>query len=94
MFKIILYVFQICLTVINNWVNILFWIFISYLLKIFKKNLLNILDEIANQSLNQNKGEFLRASKPFIERTCSNLFKKIANRIAGSSPFDDILPIS
>ncbi|XP_077289399.1 circadian clock-controlled protein daywake-like [Arctopsyche grandis] len=50
------------------------------------------LDSIANEVLNQNKGEFLRASKPFIERTCSNLFKKIANRISGSFPLDELLP--
>lgn len=57
-----------------------------------QKFVLNVSDELANQSLNQNKGEFLRASKPFIERTCSSLFKRIANRIAGSAPFDEILP--
>lgn len=50
------------------------------------------IDAIANQAIENNKFEFWRASKDYVERTCSSLLKKIANRIAGSAPFDEILP--
>jgi len=51
------------------------------------------LGDLANQLVTNNKAEFLRAIKPYVERTTSNIVKKIANRIASAYTYDDIIPL-
>lgn len=48
--------------------------------------------EATNAAINENRGEFLRAVKPYLESTVSKLFLDIANKVAKDIPYDEVLP--
>lgn len=48
--------------------------------------------EAANQAINQNRGEFLKAAKPYAENTVSSLLLDFANRIVKDLTLDQLLP--
>ncbi|CAG9107166.1 unnamed protein product [Plutella xylostella] len=50
------------------------------------------LGDAANEAINQNRGEFLKASKPYVEKTASKILLETANKIASTFPIDDLLP--
>lgn len=50
------------------------------------------LGQAANEAINQNRAEFLRASKPYLEKTVSKLILNMANKISGTFPLEDLLP--
>ncbi|KAJ8733815.1 hypothetical protein PYW07_014366 [Mythimna separata] len=50
------------------------------------------LGDAANQVINQNKGEFLKASKPHLEKTVSTNLLTIANKIVEGLTLDQVLP--
>ncbi|KAL0895442.1 hypothetical protein ABMA27_011563 [Loxostege sticticalis] len=51
-----------------------------------------VLGEATNAAINENRGEFLRAVKPYLESTVSKLFLDIANKVAKDIPYDEVLP--
>ncbi|CAF4830328.1 unnamed protein product [Pieris macdunnoughi] len=50
------------------------------------------LEEATNEAINQNRGEFLQAMKPYIEKTTAKVLLDTANRIVNSLPLDQIFP--
>lgn len=50
------------------------------------------LGEAANQAINQNRGEFLKATKPHLEKTVSTNLLNVANRIVDGLTLDQLLP--
>ncbi|XP_053601781.1 protein takeout-like [Plodia interpunctella] len=51
-----------------------------------------VLGDATNEALNQNRGEFLRAAKPILERTVTRLLLDIANKVVKDIILDDVLP--
>ncbi|KAJ8735001.1 hypothetical protein PYW08_014251 [Mythimna loreyi] len=51
-----------------------------------------VLGDAANQLINQNKAEFLKASKPHVEKTTATNLLTIANRIVDGLTMDQVLP--
>lgn len=51
-----------------------------------------VLGEAANEAINQNRGEFLRSSKPYIEKTVSDLLLELANKIVKDLTVAQLLP--
>ncbi|KAJ2943924.1 hypothetical protein O0L34_g8244 [Tuta absoluta] len=49
------------------------------------------LGDATNEAINQNRGEFLRATKPYLERTVSNVLLDAARKIVDDVPLDDLL---
>ncbi|XP_060810449.1 putative beta-carotene-binding protein [Amyelois transitella] len=51
-----------------------------------------VLGDATNEALNQNRGEFLRAAKPILEKTVTKLLLDIANKVVKDIALDDVLP--
>lgn len=48
--------------------------------------------EATNVAINENKGEFLKATKPYLEKTASSLLLDIANKMIDGLSYDQLLP--
>ncbi|CAG9782760.1 unnamed protein product [Diatraea saccharalis] len=51
-----------------------------------------VLGDATNEAINQNRGDFMRAAKPYVEDTVSKLFLGMANKIVDGIPFSDVFP--
>ncbi|XP_049887870.1 protein takeout-like [Pectinophora gossypiella] len=49
------------------------------------------LGDATNEAINQNRGEFLKATKPHLERTVSRILLDAANKIVDGVALDDLL---
>ncbi|KAF9815071.1 hypothetical protein SFRURICE_010629 [Spodoptera frugiperda] len=50
------------------------------------------LGEAANQAINQNRGEFLKATKPHLEKTVATNLLRVANNIVDGLTLDQLFP--
>ncbi|XP_075981433.1 protein takeout-like [Anticarsia gemmatalis] len=50
------------------------------------------LGEAANAAINQNRGEFLKATKPILEKTVAKIFLDIANKVVDGFTLEQLLP--
>lgn len=48
--------------------------------------------EAANQAINQNRGDFLKAAKPHLEKTVTKLLLETANKVVDGLTLDQLLP--
>ncbi|KAL4705667.1 hypothetical protein ACJJTC_011229 [Scirpophaga incertulas] len=53
-----------------------------------------VLGDATNAAINQNRGEFLKAVKPYLENNVSKVFLEIANKVVDGIPYDVLLPKS
>ncbi|XP_072935640.1 protein takeout-like [Epargyreus clarus] len=51
-----------------------------------------VLGEATNAAIHENRGEFLKTMKPYLERTVSKILLDSANKIVKGLPLDDLLP--
>ncbi|KAJ0181376.1 hypothetical protein K1T71_003461 [Dendrolimus kikuchii] len=51
-----------------------------------------VLGDAANEAINQNKADFLKATKPSLEATISKLLLESANKIVYGLTFDQLIP--
>ncbi|CAH0600257.1 unnamed protein product [Chrysodeixis includens] len=50
------------------------------------------LGEAANQAINQNRGDFLKAAKPHLEKTVTKILLDTANKVVDGLTLDQLLP--
>ncbi|CAB3220995.1 unnamed protein product [Arctia plantaginis] len=50
------------------------------------------LGDAANAAINQNRGEFLKVSKPYLEKTVSKFILDVANKVVDGLTLDQLLP--
>lgn len=48
--------------------------------------------EAVNTALNQNKQEFMRTLKPYVEQVIERIFLDIANKVTKNFTFDELFP--
>ncbi|XP_038209393.1 circadian clock-controlled protein daywake-like [Zerene cesonia] len=51
------------------------------------------LEEATNEAINQNRGEFLQAIKPYLEKTVAKVLLDSANKIVHPLPLEDLFPM-
>ncbi|KAG6448014.1 uncharacterized protein LOC115442092 [Manduca sexta] len=51
-----------------------------------------VLGQAANEAINQNRGEFLKMTKPSLESTVNKLLLDISNKVVDDLPLDDLFP--
>lgn len=50
------------------------------------------LGDATNEAINQNRGEFLKTTQPYLEKTVAKILLDSANKIVANIPFDELLP--